>query len=54
MEEYKGQAKSYEDAKLKAILAVLNSTLGIFVDDQMGKITITKDGKKIATLEISI
>ena len=54
MEEFKGQAKSYEDAKLKAILAVLATLYHIEVKDDTGKITITKDGKKIATLEIAI
>jgi len=53
MEEYNGKAKSYEDAKLKAITAVL-ATIGIEITDEMGKVTITKDGDKVATLEISI
>lgn len=54
MEEYKGKAKNYEDAKLRAILAVLAALYNIEVQDHLGKVTILDKGKKIATLEIRI
>lgn len=50
--EYQGQKKSYEEARLDAILAVL-ATMGIKVSDEFGIVTITKDGQKVATIDIS-
>lgn len=52
MEEYQGEAKSYEDAKLRAILAVLE-TKGIHVTDEDGKISIIIDKIEVATLNIT-
>lgn len=52
-QDYRGEAKNYEDAKLKAVTSVL-ATMGITVTDDLGKITIKKDGEEYATITISI
>lgn len=52
MEEYQGEQKSYEEVKLNAISAVL-ATIGIEIEDQLGIITIKRDGQKVATIDIS-
>lgn len=52
MREYKGEQKSYEEAKLNAILAVL-ATMDIQIKDEFGLITINKNGSKVATIDIS-
>lgn len=51
---FKGKAKSYEDMKLRAILAVLNTTHGLVVEDDMGKVTIADKNGVFATIEISV
>lgn len=51
-EHFKIEAKSYEAVKLGAVLAVL-ATAGVEVKDELGIITVLKDGKKVATIDIS-
>lgn len=52
-EIYETSASSYEDAKLRAILAVL-SLHGIEVKEDKDATRVYKDGELVATLEISI
>ena len=53
MEEYQGKSKSYEEAKLKVISAVLE-TIGIKIEDNMGEIAVTRDGVRVATIQMEI
>lgn len=52
METFKGDAKSYEDAKLKVLEAILE-LLGIEIQDKDGEITVLKDGEGFASLKIT-
>ena len=49
--EYSGNAKSYDDAKLRALTAIL-TTMGIEITDDSGKLSVKHNGILVATLEV--
>lgn len=51
--EYEGESKSYEDAKLRTLIAVLG-TMGIEVKDEGLKTNVYKDGELKASFDISL
>ncbi len=53
METYEGESKSYEEAKLNTLIAILG-TMGIDVKDEGLQTKVYKDGELVATFDISL